>query len=630
MSAKVYFLFIAILFSNNLFGQFIFTVAGNGIAGFGGDGGPATMAELNWPSGIALDTFGKIYFADFANNRLRKVNTSGIITTIAGTGTAGYGGDGGPATSALLHEPIDIAIQANGNIFIADLQNQIIRRIDPLGIITTVAGTVGISGYTGDGGPATLAQINHPLGVAVDTFGNVYIADQANYCIRKVNTSGIINTIAGTGVAGFSGDGGPATLAQIYLPCRIILDASGNIYFTDRGNSRIRKINTSGIINSIAGNGTTGFSGDGGPATAAEFNNLWSLALDSSGNLFIADGDNNRIRKINTAGIINTIAGTGTAGYTGDGCPATTAELNDPCGIAVGKTGKIYFSDALSNVLRVIKNSTAKAYFTAGAVQYLTVCEGSVGANIDTLLTVMDSITGRNVDWSLAIPPGHGTASVAYSSTSTGLILTTSGLSYTPFPGYSGADSFSVVVSDCADMPDTTKIIVTVSPLPVASAIIGADSLCVIFSTILNDSTAGGIWLSGNAHATITGGSVSGISTGLDTFYYIVGNSCGYDTVKHVMNITNCISEKTENSGNQEPKMIVSPNPNDGAFSFLLTSNFDESVDIFITNVIGEKVAEYASTTNKILDMKLPKSGGVYFLSATTVHERYNAKVIIR
>jgi len=630
MKTNFYFLLVALLFSKNTFGQFIFTVAGNGISGYAGDRGPATMAELNSPSGIALDTLGYIYISDGNNNRVRKINTSGIITTIAGTGTGGFGGDGGPATSALLHEPEDIAIQTNGNIYLIDKANSCVRKIDTLGIITTVAGTPGIAGYSGDGGPATLAQFNGPQGVAVDELGNIFITDEGNNCIRKVNTSGIINTIVGIGVAGFSGDGGPATLAEVKSPNKIIVDASGNIYFTDLFNYRIRKVNTSGIITTIAGNGTSGFLGDGGPATAAEFNFLWSLALDNYGNLFVEDQVEYRIRKINTSGIINTIAGTGIGGYSGDGCPASAAELSSLNGLAVDRTGKIFCIDAGNSVVRMIKNSSSSAYFTGGAVQSISVCEGSIGNNIDTLLTVMDSIAGRSVTWSPAVPPAHGIASVSYTSTSTGLFLTTSGLTYTPIPGYSGTDSFSVVVSDCADQPDTTKIIVTVSPPPTASAITGADSVCVTFSTLLNDSTAGGIWLSGNAHATISGGTVSGISAGLDTLFYIVSNSCGADTVKHVMSVTNCISEKTGNPGIQESKMIISPNPNDGVFSLLLTSGFDEPVDIVITNIIGEKVADYATVANKMVDIKLPKASGVYFLSATTFDGRYNANVIVR
>jgi len=322
----------------------ITTVAGNGTYGYSGDGGPATNASLWWPSGIAVDANGSLYIADIGNHRIRKVDTSGIITTVAGNGNSVYSGDGGPATNASLRDPADVAVDASGNLYIADRDNQRIRKVDTLGIITTMAGN-GTYGYSGDGGPATSASLWLPPDVAVDASGNLYIADSDSQRIRKVDTSGIITTVAGNGTRGYGGDGGPATNASLRYPEGVALDANGNLYIADTRNERIRKVDTWGIITTVAGNGTRGCSGDGGPATNASLRWPWGVALDANGNLYIADMDNHRIRKVDTSGIITTVAGNGTYGYSGDGGPATNTSLWGPYGVAVDASGNLYIAD---------------------------------------------------------------------------------------------------------------------------------------------------------------------------------------------------------------------------------------------------------------------------------------------
>jgi sugar lactone lactonase YvrE len=352
--------------------QIITTIAGNGTGAgtnpcstcYGGDNAQATAAEINAPFGVAIDGTGNLYIADYYNNRIRKVTTAGIITTVAGNGTAGFSGDGAQAVAAELYNPYGITLDAAGNLYITDQVNQRIRKVTPSGIITTIAGN-GTNGYSGDGGQATAAELNSPTNVILDDFGNLYIADYYNNVIRKINTLGIISTIAGTGTQGYSGDGGQATAAEINQPVSFVFDASGNLYIADEGNYVIRKINTLGIISTIAGNGTFGYSGDNSAATAAELSYPYGVTIDAIGNLYIADEVSSRIRMVNIAGIISTIAGDGTQGYSGDGAQAITAELYYPTSIVFDAAGNLYIADNYNNRIRKVTNVAA-----AGIEQY--------------------------------------------------------------------------------------------------------------------------------------------------------------------------------------------------------------------------------------------------------------------
>jgi sugar lactone lactonase YvrE len=366
------------------------TVAGDGFGngiygsgGFAGDSGPATSAELNMPFGVAFDAAGNFYIADSTNNRIRKVTlATGVITTVAGNGTAyTYAGDGGPATSAALNSPDGVALDSAGNIYIADSGNSVIRKVTvATGIITTAAGT-GVKGFSGDTGPATSAQLSTPYGIALDSAGNLYIADSGNGRVRKVTAStGIITTVAGNVPAYYpgtmtqmpAGDGGAATSSSILEPFGLAFDPSGNLYISDTAAAQIRKVSAStGIITTYAGTNTNGglggSTGDGGPATSALIDNA-GIALDKAGNLYIADWLNNHVREVFAAsGIIQTIAGngagggvvggTGTANYQGDGGPATQAELDRPYGVAVGPDGSIYVADTRNEAIRGISTS---------------------------------------------------------------------------------------------------------------------------------------------------------------------------------------------------------------------------------------------------------------------------------
>jgi sugar lactone lactonase YvrE len=370
MKNKLHFLIagllLALFIPSRLNAQLINTIAGNGTSGYSGDGGLATAAQLSSMSGVAIDVDGNLFLAEYNNNTIRKVDHSGIITTVAGTGTTGYSGDGGPATAAEVNRPKAVAVDNAGNFYISEDDNNRIRKINSAGIISTIAGN-GAATFSGDGGPATSASLNAPAGIAIDASGNIYIADYNNNRVRKVSTSGIISTVAGTGTAGYSGDGGQATAAQLHFPVSVVVDATGNIFIADMYNACIRKVDSKGLITTIAGTGTAGYSGDGASAIHAQLSNPSALALDSYGTLYVADYDNNRIRKISTDNIITTITGNGTPGFTGDGGPASGAEVNLPTGVALSSAGEIYIGDSGNNRVRKISLVTSSAQLQAKA-----------------------------------------------------------------------------------------------------------------------------------------------------------------------------------------------------------------------------------------------------------------------
>lgn len=333
--------------------QAISTVAGTGVQGFGGDGGPATSAQMNFAYGVAADGAGAIYIVDSANHRVRRVDAAGTIATVAGTGVAGYGGDGGPAVAAQLNEPRGIALDAAGNLYVADLNNHRIRRVDAGGTITTVAGT-GAAGFSGDGGAATAAQLNSPFGVAADGAGRIYIADSANYRVRRVDAGGTIATIAGIGTPGYGGDNGPALAAQFQFIFGIFRDGTGNLFLADGNNHRIRRVDAGGTMTTVAGTGTSGFGGNGGSAVAAQLNFPAGVVVDGGGVLYIADAGNNRVRQVDTGGTITSVAGTGTSGYGGDGGPAMAAQLQFPFALALGTRGLLYVADTANFRTRLV------------------------------------------------------------------------------------------------------------------------------------------------------------------------------------------------------------------------------------------------------------------------------------
>lgn len=334
----------------------ITTIAGTGEPGFGGDEGAATEARLNKPTDVLLDAAGNVFVADTANNRIRRIDTAGVITTIAGTGEAGVSGDAGPAKAAQLSGPRGITFDQAGNLFVADTGNSRIRKIDTAGAITTATGDVpgcyAWTGNTGDPAGAAVSGLCYPSDILVDFGGNLYITDTGNHRVRKVDTFGAATTFAGLSVPGYAGDGTAALLAMFDSPAGLALDAGGNFYVADSGNGRIRKIDGTGIVTTAAG-GTDAI-GDGGAATAAVFGEPGAVAVDATGAVFVADAATNRVRKVDATGIISTIAGDGQCRFTGDGGPATVASLCGPNGLAVDASGNLYVADTKNNRVRKI------------------------------------------------------------------------------------------------------------------------------------------------------------------------------------------------------------------------------------------------------------------------------------
>jgi len=455
--------------------QYIYTYTGTGTNASNGDGGPAHLANIMGPRALSTDTVGNLFICDVTANVIRKVSVNGIITTVAGNGTNGSAGDGGAATAAQLSMGgggglyVDVA----GNIYIGCTQSNKIRKVNAsTGIITTIAGT-GVAGFSGDGGPASAAKVNLPLGITADTAGNIYVADQGNYRIRKIDAAGIITTIIGTGSNYYSGDGGPGTAARLSYPRDVTADRSGNLYIVDNGNNVIRKyVMATGIITTLAGNHTAGSAGDGGPATAAQLNCPARIVFDGSNNLYIADQTNNKIRQVNLLnGTINTVVATGTGAFSGDGGPSSVSNIWAPAGVAIARNGNLFIADANNRRVRLAPLSGAITITATSATSVTSGTPVSFVANTSitsTYASLQWQKNGANV--------GTGATSYTDSLPSTGDVYTCL-LNMTPDCGASFSDTsnaITVLVAGHRASESTTavaevndEVVVRIFPNPV-------------------------------------------------------------------------------------------------------------------------------------------------------------------
>lgn len=505
----------------------IYTIAGNGAENFCCDGSPATSAEMDHPTGVAVDTAGNVFIADILNDRIRKVAAStGIITTVAGNSSVGYfGGDGGAATQAALKSPWRVAVDTAGNLFIADTGNYRIRKVTAsTGIISTVVGT-GSTYSGGDGGLAINASLSNPIGVIVDGSNNLYIIDGNS--IRKVTAStGVITKVAGSGTAGFSGDGGPATSAMLYGPNGIAIDASSNLYIADRNNNRIRKVDAStGIINTIVGTGAATDSGDGGPGTGSALNGPTDVAIDQAGNLYVSSVT--RIREISSStGIIRTIAGNGTTGYSGDGGAAINAEFNEPSGLAIDPAGTIFIADwgnfrvravgaPITPTVGVSCSPNPISYGGSNSVCTISVSGGATG-------TV--SLTYNGTNWA-TLPLSSGSTTATWSSTF-GIGTYTIAATYNGDATHNPATGSTSLVVNKA----TPTIGVSCSPNPIVYG--GSNSVCT--ATVGGSATGSVLWTyNGINWATLPLSSGSTSATWSSTFgvgSYTIGASYSGDS----------------------------------------------------------------------------------------------------
>lgn len=495
--------------------QIITTYAGTSLGGYSGDGGPATAAHMDNPVGLAMDKHGNLYIGDGYFHNIRMVDAAGIIHTIAGTTVNGFTGDGGPATAALLNQARAIAVDTSDNIYFVDYDNYRVRKIDATGIISTVAGN-GSSTFSGDGGPATAAGM-WPGGVAVDVAGNIYISSDNR--IRKISAStGIITTIAGNGATSLGSDGIAATASPLSSPDGIAIDKAGNIYLAEYGHSRVRKINTSGIIYTVAGTGVSLTPTLGAIATATPMHAPAGVLVDDPGNIYITDYTDNGVYEVDVlTGKLVAFAGNGVTGYSGDGGQALLARVLGHCNMATDYRGNIYIADLGNKVVRKVHDDPASFYH--GHLQTGNVC-GPV--SISENLVTSDIDIYQHLQWSLVRPPARGTASVSYYQPVIGPVTDPFAATYTP-TSY-GVDTFVVRVTD--GMVSDTTMIVTNNYPSTSGTLTGMDTVCTGATITLSSSVTGGTWAASNGHASVTAGVVSGVSAGTVTISYRVSNPC--------------------------------------------------------------------------------------------------------
>lgn len=616
--------------SSGLNAQTIYTYAGTGVPGYSGDGGAATTAQINESFGVAADAAGNVYFTDYNNHRIRKIDPSGVVTTIAGTGFGGFMGDGGPATAAWIRWPKGITLDGAGNIYFADFGNNCVRKINSSGIISTIGGVpMSTPGsVVHEGGPATADTFGNVWGIAIDASGNVLVADELGHRVRHITPSGTINTVAGIGFAGFTGDGGAATAARLNGPTGVAVDGAGNIFVADNANNRVRKVSPTGTISTIAGTGIPyGYTGDGGPATIAKLYYPKGIAVDGPGNVYITDWNNNCVRRINTSGIISTLTGSGSAGYAGDGGPAASGVLDHPTAVTVRTDGDLFISDDLNHRLRHIKVGN-EPYFVRGESASASFCAIEFLV-LDSLLGVDDIDVGQTETWSVAMSPAHGTLTAAYATISTGSTVSPSTITYAPSSGYTGPDSFKVRVND-GTASDTITIYVTVIAPPVAGTISGQDSVCPGYATTLTDPAPGGVWSSSDISlATVSGGVVSGVSPGTVTISYSVSNECGIAVATYDVRVLATVPCFSGLEGfSTGAGLQVMPNPAGSQIS-VFVPGITGHAHVSLTGITGNILNAWDVSVGQTTFLNIDVPGGVYLICADNGVKSWRKRIVV-
>ena len=589
----------------------ITTFAGNGTAAFSGDGLSATGASVKQPAAVGFDLSGNCFIVDQGNVRIRKVNTSGIISTIAGAGTLGSSPDGTPATAAVFSYPSAVSINASGTVYFTDKTNGLVRYIDNLGFLRTFAG--GGPHYPGDGLTADSVSMFRPSGIAFDRYGNLGISIGEDHRVAKVNTSGIFNTMAGNLTNLIAGEGGPATAAQVYQPWGVTVDNSGNIFVSEYSNHIIVKINNAGIASRYAGTGQQGFAGDGGPATAAKLFDPRGVVTDNAGNLFVTDHGNHRIRKIDAAGIISTVAGNATSGPGVDNVPATSTSLNYPMNINLDRYGNLYICDWGHNHIRMVD--------TLGIIRHIAGCNyhGFTGDGGPAVVACINSSYGICIDTSGNIYFSDADNFRVRMINNAGIINTYAG---TGTSGYSG-DLGPATAAQIAHPFD-----MKVGPDGAVYFIDGGNNVVRRIATDHTIST-----VTGNSIAAFSGdggpSSAASLNNPLQLAFdpwsnYFIADDDN-NRIRKVGNGVPSAVAPTPSSA----QFALFPNPSAGNFTIYLPTPKDEIFNIRIIDATGRIVQSIPAITNRKISITTTLPSGTYIVTASTTTNTFHQKLII-
>lgn len=542
--------------------QTINTYAGTGASGSAGDGGAATSATFGNCHGVATDAAGNLYITDAVNHKIRMVTPSGVISTFIGTGVAGYNGEGVGVAVAQINNPYGIAVSAAGDIYFCETAGNRVRMIKE-GAVTTIAGD-GVASFSGDGGAATAARVNGPSGIVTDAMGNVYFSDGGNNRVRKISPSGIISTVAGNGSITFTTDGLAATAMPLRHPGFLCFDAGGNLHISVNGYDRILKVNaTTGIATVVAGIGSAAYTGDGGPATAAGIGAPAGIKFDHLGNLYIVCNNpvNNTVRKVTPAGIISTYCGTGAATSTGDGGAAAVASLNRPVDLAIDACNNMYVSEGNGRKVRKIAYSNRVPSFTNGTTVTVTMCATTADTTtadttLGNLTAIIDSDLCQTLTWSVLSGPGHGTVS--------------------GFPSTGTASGSTITPTGFAYHPATGYV-------------------------------------------------------GFDTVKVRISDGVGNDTITYYVQVLPCTIPSTgiHNASLGSNALMVYPNPSAGTFTMQLPEGCTERTDVMVTDITGRIIANFDFTANNSKTFELAAPKGTYILRAQQKGQTWVQRLVV-